>query len=178
MRIALIITLLACTSIGVGCRVETTGVNATAVQATLTDYEAIALVMLGGATWGEAILRVVDDADVVREMPISFAGPSGGMLMDVHVSQQDLLWEGSDDGLLQIPEGGVAMDDLFGLYDGGGGSIGLGLGYCDMQLDNDAAVRLVITGACGGMSMARSENWLTVSVDGDVTEVTEGAAPP
>ena len=172
MRIALMVSLLAATSVsGIGCRSDGPGVNAIAVQASLSDYEAIALVMLGGATWGEAIMRVVDDADVVREMPIAFAGPSAGMLMDVHVSQEDLLFEGSDSGALQIPEGGVPIDDLFGLYDGGGGSIGLGLGYCDLQLDNDAAVRLVINGACGGMSIARTENWLTVSVDGDVTEV-------
>jgi hypothetical protein len=175
MRIALIMTLAASTYAGMGCYVETTGINATAVQATLSDYETIALVILGGATWGEATMRVVDDANVVRDVPVSFAGPSGGILMDVHVTKEDLLWDGSDAGFLEIPEGGVAMDALFGLYDGGGGSIGLGLGYCDMQLDNDSAVRLVINGACGGMSMARSENWLTMSVDGDVTEVA--AAP-
>jgi hypothetical protein len=171
MRIALMMTLVAGTTAGVGCRVEGTGINTTAVQATLSDYEAISLVMLGGATWGEATLHVTDNAGVVREMAVSFAGPSGGLLMDVHVAQEDLLFEGSDEGLLQIPEGGVPMDDIFGTYDGGGGGIGLGLGYCGLELDNNAAVRLVINGVCGGMSMARTENWLTLSVDGEVTEI-------
>lgn len=174
MRIALIMTLVAGSTVSAGCRVETTGIDATIVDATLSDYEAISLVMLGGATWGEATMHVTDTAGIVREMPVSFAGPSGGLLMDVHVAQEDMLFEGSDEGLLQLPEGGVGIDDVFGTYDGGGGGIGLGLGYCGLELDNDAAVRLVINGVCGGMSMARTENWLTLTLDGEVTEI---AAP-
>jgi hypothetical protein len=180
MRSALYLLVACCASLsaGLGCQVERTGINATAVQATLSDHQAIALIIIGGATWGDAILRVVDDADVVREVPVAFAGPSGGLVMDVHVTQEDMLFDGSDVAELQIPEGGVPLDDLFGLYDGGGGSIALGLGYCGMELDNDAAVRLVINGVCGGMGMARSENWLTMSVDGDVVDVTGTDAPP
>ena len=80
------------------------------------------------------------------------------------------MFAGSDAASLRLPEGGVAVDDLFGLYDGSSGSIALGLGYCDLQLDNQAAVSLVINGACAGFGLVRSENWLTFSTDGEVTE--------
>lgn len=165
-RLALAAPLLVTTA----CSVDATGVDAVAVSAVLSDHQAVALVMLGGATWGDATMVVTDDAGVVREVPVAFAGPSGGLLMDVHVAQEDFLFDGSDTAELRIPEEGVPFDDLFGLYDGGGGSIALGLGYCDLQVDNDAGVRLVINGACGGMGIARSENWLTMSADGDVVE--------
>ena len=42
------------------------------------------------------------------------------------------------------------------------------VGVCGLSIDNPASVRLVIEGPCGGMSIAHEENWLTLSVDGDV----------
>lgn len=168
MRIALICPLLFLGA--TGCRPALTGIDAVVVEATLSNHEAIALVILGGATWGEANLSFTDADGLVREVPVAFAGPSAGLAMDVHVTQEDLLFTGSDSAALRLPEGGVPVDDLFGLYDGSGGSIALGLGYCDLQLDNPAGVSLVINGACGGFGMVRSENWLTFSADGEVTE--------
>lgn len=160
----------AASTVSTGCSVDGTGLDVIAVSASLSNHQKVALVILGGATWGDATMDFTDDTGVTRSVPVGFAGPSGGLLMDVHVSQDDLLFDSSETAELQIPDGGVPVDDLFGLYRGGSGSIALGLGYCDMQLGNEAAVRLVISGACAGMGMARAENWLTMSTDGDVTE--------
>lgn len=159
---------------GAGCRVGGTGLDVIVTQASFAEFEEIAVVMIGGATWGEGVLNFVDDTETVRSVPIEFGGPSIGMLMDVHVAREDLLFENSMNVELQIPDGGVPADEMFGLYDGGGGGIALGLGYCQHELDNQAAVRFVLSGICGGMSMAAQENWLTLDVTGDVTE---GAAP-
>lgn len=171
MRMASLTAVLVPLLILTACRAEETGIDAVVIDAKLEEAEAITLVMLGGATWGEAIMTFTDTAGVVRQVPVAFGGPAGGLVMDVHVSQEDFLFDGSTTASLQIPEGGVAVDELFGLYDGGGGGIALGLGFCDLQIDNDAGVRLVITGACGGLALARSENWLTLSSDGEIVEL-------
>lgn len=158
----------------VGCRVGGTGLDVIVTEASFAEFEETAMVIVGGAKWGDGVLEFVDDAGGIRSVPIEFGGPSFGMLMDVHLAREDLLFENSMIVELQIPEGGVPADDLFGVYDGGGGGIALGLGYCQHELDNQAAVRFVMSGICGGMSMAAQENWLTLDVTGDVTE---GAAP-
>jgi hypothetical protein len=152
-----------------GCAVGGTGLDVQVVSATFSDYQALAMVMIGGATWGDGTMVFTDDAGDTRQVQVAFAGPSAGLVMDVHVAQKDFLFEGWDSAKLEIPEGGVAIDDVFGLY--GGGGLALGLGYCDLAVSNDASVRLVIEGACGGMGFARSENWLTMTADGQVTDV-------
>lgn len=167
-------SLIIVSATATGCRVGSTGLDVIVTEASFAEFEEIGLVIIGGATWGEGVINFVDEADVVRSVPVEFGGPSVGMLMDVHVAREDLLFENSATVELQIPEGGVPADDLFGVYDGGGGGLALGLGYCQHELDNQAAVRFVLSGICGGMNMAAHESWVTFDVAGDVTE---GAAP-
>jgi hypothetical protein len=169
MRNVLVTVCLAVLS-GAACQVVGTGLDVQVVSATLTDHKAITLVIVGGATWGDAIMSFTDTAGVTREVPVAFAGPAGGLVMDVHIAREDLLFDNSTTAELQIPEGGVPVDDLFGLYDGSGGGAALGLGICGHNLDNDAGVRLVLSGACAGLALARSENWITMSTDGDVID--------
>jgi hypothetical protein len=157
-------------SLATGCGAGPLDLDATVKSASLSDAESLAVVILGGATWGEALLTFTDEDDVVRDVPIAFAGPSVGLLMDVHVMQSDFLFDGSTKTELQLPDDPVTANDLFGLYDGGGGGLALGLGVCGLAIDNRASVRLVIEGPCGGVSIAHEENWLTLGVDGDVVE--------